>query len=155
MNEKVVKKMAEVRAFVNLASKILENSKGSLNERFKEIALMLESITRTPDYTIEDEAISAVFEEKRDRTFTKLEKMMELYVGDEWDNPVEVLEWLSFYSGSASAHASFTLGGLDVMESQEANEAISNQLSEDFWQLLIKVKSSLFDAGQTAAKSTN
>jgi len=155
MSEKVIKKMAEVRAFVNLASKIIENSDGSLKERFEDVAQMLEAIGETPNYVVEDETLKTVFEEKQARTFAKLEKMMDLYVGDEWDNPVEVLEWLSFYSGSASAHASFTLGGLEVMESQEDNLGISNKLSEDFWQLLVKVKSSLFDAGQTAAKNTN
>jgi hypothetical protein len=155
MNEKVVKKMAEVRAFVNLADKIVQNSGSNLREQFQDIVEALESIHEYSDYDISDESLKDVFDEKQLRTVAKLDKMMSLYIGDEWDNPIEVLEWLSFYSGSASAHASFTLGGLKESDSQDDNYNISKQLSEIFWDLLVKVKASLFEAGAKAAKNTN
>jgi hypothetical protein len=52
--------------------------------------------------------------------------MGEMYVGDQWDNPVEVLEWMSFFVGGAIVHWQLISGSAAAMGHQELHELASN-----------------------------
>jgi len=67
---------------------------------------------------------------KADKTADKLTGMMEAYIGEEWDNSVELLEWLSFYSGSASAHWALVEGATNDDVAKDAHEFFHSVLHD-------------------------
>jgi hypothetical protein len=60
-------------------------------------------------------------------TGEKLKGMREAYIGDEWDNAVEIMEWQGFFEGAAVVHCALVAGAaeeLDLSDLQQvANEA--------------------------------
>jgi len=104
MNDFVAKKLAEVEAFCKTSALILEKAGINFAQKFSETASILSELSAKTVVSALPSQQKAVFDEKLARTQAKLGKMMELYIGDEWDNPVEVLEWSSFFTGAAAAH---------------------------------------------------
>jgi hypothetical protein len=142
----VIKKMAEVQAFANLSTEILNRSGEVFVEQAPKVASALKDINQDLKNKFANSSESEVFETKLAKTIDKLTTMMELYIGDEWDNPVEVLEWLSFYSGAAAAHAALVAGALEVTGS--ADKAVFIKLSDDFRKILDEVMSTLNGIGK-------
>lgn len=107
MNQKAIRKYAEVAAFVSVARVVLDKSGSALQGHAPETSRILTDISSRHMPVVPDDSISE-FDAKLDKTINKLTTMMELYIGDDWDNPIEVLEWLSFYAGAAAAHCAVT-----------------------------------------------
>ena len=150
MNEFTAKKLAEVQAFINLSNVISKQAGDSLKQAMPKVSAGLDGIDANLGEFIKDPTLQTVFETKVGKTVQKVTAMMDLYIGDEWDNPVEIAEWLSFYSGSASAHsalAAAALGALGMAEGQSQVETIS----ENFWKLLQAVKDELANIGAKRA----
>jgi hypothetical protein len=42
--------------------------------------------------------------------------MRDLYIGDEWDNPTEVLEWSGFFEGAALVHWAVVDGAAKTLD---------------------------------------
>ena len=103
MIEPAIRKYGEVAAFVRLAEVILRQAGHPLQGHAPEVSVILETIASTILTPVPSEH-SELFIAKRDKTIRKLTEMMDLYVGDEWDNPTEVLEWTSFFAGAGAAH---------------------------------------------------
>ena len=144
MNEFTVKKLAEVQAFIDLASPILDRSNGDFEKKAQAVSAALQKLRQSNNikcYVVEAD-YGDLFESKRQRTGAKLTQMMELYIGSSWDDPVEVLEWLSFYAGAASAHAGLAAAALQELDIQDGFVA-TQQLSTDFAGLLDAVKQEL------------
>lgn len=109
-NEKAVKKLAEVAAFCTLFDTLDNKTDGAFKT----------TILKTPNSWEELEGIDltahvpdehkTVFDKKLDSTISKVEGMMNAYIGDEWDNPVEVLEWSGFHLGAAIVHLALVQG---------------------------------------------
>ncbi len=108
MNEFSARKLGEVLAFCNAGVEIFEKGqeplKGLLNEEYqqtidtlKEQALKIESIAK-------DAKVWEVTSKKAEGTKSKLLSMSELYIGDQWDNPAELMEWFGFFEGAAIMH---------------------------------------------------
>ncbi len=105
MNEFTAKKLGEVQAFARIGLELAERGCDAFQsalgmeqaQKFVNDMGALESAS-----TNHGTEITAT---KAEATTAKLRTMMEQYIGDEWDNPVELLEWMSFYAGSGSAHA--------------------------------------------------
>ncbi len=121
MNHKAIKKYAEVAAFVTLAGDMHRRAGTELQDYAPRISERLRTIggAELPQVAADDRE---AFETKLAKTTEKLTRMMDLYVGDEWDNPVEVLEWSSFYAGAAAAHCAVTDGLID--EDDATSQAI-------------------------------
>ncbi|HEX8390213.1 MAG TPA: hypothetical protein VF597_02240 [Candidatus Saccharimonadales bacterium] len=95
------KKLGEVEAFARVGLEMLaragDTAETAFGERLvTEIKMSLQSHVDTVSLR-SDSA-------KADRTTAKVRDMMEQYIGDEWDNPIELLEWSGFYLGAAGIH---------------------------------------------------
>lgn len=109
MNEFTAKKLGEVLAFAIVGKEIFEKGKESLEQ-----VLTPEGVSHVVDSanthanTITDlagaEGTTGITLPKSEKTAEKLRKMLDLYVGDQWDNPAELLEWLGFFEGAALVH---------------------------------------------------
>jgi hypothetical protein len=142
MNEFVSKKLAEVQAFIDLSSKIAERGGEPFATTAPDVHQLLTSLHGDVGRFVESPDLQKVFQTKRERTSSKVTQMMELYIGESWDNPVEVLEWLSFYAGSASAHSALVSSALTALSQDDAAAELAG-ISESFWSVLTKVKEEL------------
>jgi hypothetical protein len=132
----MIKKRAEVAAFILLAGQIVERAGEAFAQqatacRQALLALSLVPLERVSGDLTGDTA--TMFEAKTHKTVRKLTDMMELYIGDEWHNPVEVLEWCSFYAGAGAAHCAIA-GSLSA-DDQAVAERL-RILESDFRQAL-------------------
>jgi hypothetical protein len=146
MDEFIVKKIAEVQAFSNLSVDIINKSSGSFGDVAPDTKTGLLSLKFNLSEIVKDQEFIPIYEAKVSSTHKKLSVMMELYIGDSWDNPVEVLEWLSFYSGAASAHANLVSSCMDKIGLDEEHKHLS-EIDNIFWKLLSDVKRELANTG--------
>lgn len=145
MNEFTVKKIAEVYAFCQLAETILTRSGASFTSYAPEVQAQLTTFS-TIIYPSLVSTSQDIFDQKVAKTITKLTTMMELYIGDEWDNPVEVLEWLSFYAGAGSAHAELAWNA-GAAQGQDTLAISIKETSEAFSHLLSSITTRLGQTG--------
>lgn len=122
MNEFTVKKLAEVQAFIQTGKTICEKG-NSYAGTASQVVAIIEATDKVELAAAIPEDHKELFSAKVEKTNEKLQKMMDLYVGDEWDNPVEVLEWTSFFAGAGAAHA-----GLTKSATESSNPDISKSL---------------------------
>ncbi len=141
MNEFTAKKLAEIEAFLQISGVIIEKAGTPLAENSPEVVEALNALSQQTIAESVDANVKGIFDTKVEKTHAKLSSMMELYIGDEWDNPVEVLEWSSFFSGAAAAHAA-----LASELSNETREQLDT-IRSDFEALLQKVISGLRAVG--------
>ena len=119
MNEFVAKKLGEVLAFVRIGQEMFERGGQALQEAWgEEKSVGFETILKTQAVELEEMANEATMN-KADATTTKLRGMMEAYIGDEWDNPTELLEWSGFYLGSAIVHWALVEGAASELASAQ------------------------------------
>jgi len=110
INEFIAKKLGEVLAFAEVGIETLERGQEGfasvlgksapekMLETNKEHSALLKKIAA------DDKQFGSVTLAKSIKTGEKLRKMRDLYVGDEWDNGVELLEWSGFFEGAALVH---------------------------------------------------
>jgi hypothetical protein len=109
MNEFAAKKLGEVLAFNRVGTETIEKGRVALVEALGEEKIVdMEEKNR-----IHGEEVMRVATEagvidttlaKADKTADKLTQMRDLYVGDQWDNATELLEWSGFFEGAAIVH---------------------------------------------------
>ena len=141
MNDFVTKKLAEVEAFCKTSGTILEKAGPNFARQYSDLAAILEELAAQTVASVVTVEQHEVFDAKLQKTEAKLGEMMEMYVGDEWDNPVEVLEWCSFFTGAAAAHCALA---------SELEEDVQDQLtgmSERFEDALHQVINDLRSVG--------
>ena len=85
------------------------------------------------------------------KTAEKLKQMRDLYVGDQWDNATELLEWSGFFEGAAIVHWALVRGAGERLDN-EALMTLANEAVTYHYELLDKSESELASVGQT--KST-
>lgn len=119
MNEKVAKKVGEAHAFAATLSETFTNNQSVMSELFGDYA---DAILEATQVQREDlQAVSTAHDmievvlPKSERTATKITKMGEMYVGDDWDDVAEVLEWMSFFVGGAIVHWQLIAGAAESM----------------------------------------
>jgi hypothetical protein len=118
-----MKKLAEVAAIIGLFATLDERTQGRLK---KNLLVAPEAWAVLKDADLETYVpadMSDVFTRKRAKTDTKITGMMESYIGDEWDNDFEVLEWCGFLLGAGIVHAALVEGlgaGMDFLERMTA-----------------------------------
>jgi hypothetical protein len=131
MNEFTAKKLGEVLAFSDVALDTINRGREAFEKGFgsetvenfeKEMKLQKDTI-----HTLADRAnqLTTVIT-KLESTGEKLKKMRDLYVGDQWDNPIELLEWSGFFEGAAIVHWSLVEGASSGIAHSEM-EALARQ----------------------------
>lgn len=136
MDEFAIKKLAEVQGFLALSGLIRQKAGTELETTTSSIALAFDEVFKLDISQSVPDDYAELFVTKKTKTYDKLSKMMELYIGDEWDNPVEVLEWSSFYAGAAAAHASLASSIVEIHDPKlgqtlASYEMIFRQLLDD------------------------
>lgn len=107
MNEFVGKKLGEVLAFSNIGIEMLERGEGALSDTLPGYKGAREAFSKQADdikQVADSGDVGEVTAEKAEATGDKLRGMMETYIGDEWDNSAELLEWMGFFEGAAVVH---------------------------------------------------
>lgn len=155
MNEFSAKKLGEVFAFANISLNTAEKSKEALKETFGD-ELFTQIIDKNKKHIelINSIAINNnvqnIVNKKLEGTSKKLTEMRNLYIGDQWDNPIELLEWSGFFEGAAIVHWKLVSG---VGKSLQKEEIIT--LSEEALylhnELFEKAKEKLEEYGKNKA----
>jgi len=115
MNEFTAKKLGEVLAFAEVGKETWLKGQTALESVFEE-ERVAEVITANGHHAeiirsmAEENSVSEIVLKKLEGTGTKLRQMRDLYVGDQWDNPTELLEWSGFFEGAAVVHWSLVGG---------------------------------------------
>lgn len=158
INEFTAKKLGEVLAFANVGKEIFERGRMALEEVFTRDGVN-NALHQISKHGIEIENLatelgsSEITLPKSKKTREKLEKMMELYVGEEWDNPAELLEWLGFFEGAAAIHWKLVEGAAEALDHVELKE-LANSGVGFHQELLSKVEQLIKDLGSKKAQAT-
>lgn len=124
MNEFVTKKLGEVLAFNRLGTETLEKGRAVLATALGEEKIVdmeeknhmhVEGIMKIAT----DEGVIDALLAKADATEKKLRGMRDLYIGDNWNNPTEILEWSGFFEGAAIVHWAVIRGAAEGMNNEE------------------------------------
>lgn len=123
MNEFTAKKLGEVLAFARVGTDTIERGRAALvaalgEERVLDIVeknhMHGEGIMRiATDAGMIDTTLA-----KADKTEVKLKEMRDLYVGDQWDNATELLEWSGFFEGAAIVHWNLVKGAAQTLNDE-------------------------------------
>lgn len=157
MNEFAAKKLGEVLAFANVGLETLNKAHAGIVQAWSndEIKLLVDGFSKQRDAIADKAKVAGVGDTtstKAEATAIKLRSMRDAYVGDEWDNPAEIMEWLGFFEGSAMVHWALVRGAAEALDDallkQTADDAIT--FHHDF---LNDVRSKLMLIGKNRASS--
>ncbi|MFW5887163.1 MAG: hypothetical protein ACOCUH_00010 [Bacteriovoracia bacterium] len=119
MNEKVAKKIGEAYAFANVLQKLQDDNKEVIKDLLGEYSDSIKENTETQISELTNISEKGDQKEtvitKAEKTSNKITEMGNFYVGDDWDDSAEVLEWLSFFLGAAIVHWQLILGSAKAM----------------------------------------
>lgn len=121
MNEFVAKKLGEVLAFTRVSSETIEKGRAALVAALGEEKILdMQEKNRMHGEGIMKVATDAGVIDttlaKADKTSEKLRAMRDLYVGDQWDNATELLEWSGFFEGAAIVHFGLVRGAAQALD---------------------------------------
>ncbi len=152
INEFVAKKIGEVLAFTRVSSDTIEKGKTALTEVLGEETIM-DMIEKNRIHGEElmriatDGGAIDITLAKAGKTEEKLKSMRELYVGDQWDNATELLEWSGFFEGAAIVHWALVRGAGEGLDN-ESLIALANEGVSYHYEVLEKSESELGSVGQ-------
>lgn len=156
MNEFTAKKLGEVLAFATVGVETWKQGRLALASNFGEegVGGYTDTLDTIKDsiHAIADRA--GVFETvmaKLEKTGDKLRRMRDMYVGDEWNNPTELLEWSGFFEGAAVVHASLLQGAAEEMGHAEL-QSIATQSLDHHKTIFENVTKQLYLVGHTKAR---
>ena len=121
LNEFTAKKLGEVLAFSRVGKETFERSRSAMTRVFgsDETERIIEdnnALAARIELIAEESETTNTVEKKAEATGEKLKKMRDLYVGDQWDNETELMEWSGFFEGAAIVHFSLVLGTAEKLE---------------------------------------
>lgn len=124
MNEFIAKKLGEVLAFSRVGQSLLERGAAGFEQiweadQLSDIAAKLAEQQQALEQDASDTTLA-----KADATGAKLTGMAETYIGDQWDNPAELLEWLGFFAGAAVVHWRLVEGAAEQVEDTELTKLV-------------------------------
>jgi hypothetical protein len=147
-DEKAVKKLAEVAAIINLCGMLDGRTGGRLKRELLDDTGLWERLDVAELRTYVPAGFDEVFMKKLVRTESKIAGMMEMYIGDEWDNDLEVLEWCGFQFGAGAVHAAL-VGGL-TGDGDDSLQELAADIRSAFSGLLDAAGDRLADLGRGA-----
>jgi len=121
MNNHMWKKLGEVKAFGRVGIDFLENGRSGLapdvfsaDEIDQLITANNQHVEKIADIAKDNDASDTV-DTKAEKTIVKLEKLQDSYLTDEddWQDPLELLEWSGFFYGGAIVHWSVIAGAAE------------------------------------------
>src|SRR4051812_7468898 len=121
MNTFISKKLGEVLAFSRIGKDTVEEGKEGflkiLSESdLEEIGEKCDSLeTGILAFAKKKHCVDEV-EESAEETDKKVRDMRDEYVGGEWDQADEVLEWMGFYTGAALVHWHLIMGAAESLD---------------------------------------
>lgn len=155
LNEYIAKKLGEVLAFNRIGTDTLEKGKSALIE-----VLGVERVTDMEEKNrIHAEEVLRVATDggvidttlaKAEATGKKLTAMREVYVGDQWDNANELLEWSGFFEGAAIVHWALVRGSAEALN-HEGLLLLCEEAINWHYELLEMAESELATIGQDKA----
>lgn len=112
LNEFSAKKLGEVAAFARVGIETLVKGRNALSPILAvgDTITLFEEHEKSLQGLAEGYGVTEVFATKTSTTSDKLRQMRDMYVGEEWDNPTELLEWFGFFEGAAIVHWGLVLG---------------------------------------------
>ena len=123
MNEKITKKVGEAFAFAHVLETTYKANESVMRQLLADYAEAVVTTAETQKAALQaicDEAgTTDILLPKVEKTTTKIINMGEMYVGDDWDDPAEVLEWMSFFVGGAIIHWQLIAGAGEAMGQAE------------------------------------
>jgi len=156
MNEKVSKKIGEAYAFSivlkelnNKAPEVLKELLGDLSNNINETTSL--QISKF-DEIVNNAGTTEVVKIKSEKTSKKISDMGEFYVGDDWDDSAEVLEWFSFFLGAAIIHWQLILGCGRELKNEEL-ASVSEEGVKYFETLIEEAKKKAAEIGRDRARS--
>jgi len=119
MNEKITKKVGEACAFAQVLEATYQANEAVMKVL---LAKQASAVVKTAGSQVTalksicDEAgTTSILVPKVEKTAKKITDMGEMYVGDQWGDSAEVLEWMSFFVGGAIVHWQLIAGAGDTM----------------------------------------
>mgnify|MGYP003418734420 FL=1 len=157
INEKKKKKLGEVLAFAEVGNETITKGKASfiLVMGDDEVSSILDKNRIHGDEIkkfAEENGVTEILMKKLESTGKKLRDMRDMYVGDQWDNPIELLEWSSFFHGAASAHWALVKGAGEGLNN-DLLMTLSEEAQNFHHEILDTVCSELEQVGQDKAES--
>ncbi len=155
INEFVAKKIGEVVAFTRVSLDTIERGKEALVVHLGEerVVDMIEKNRMHGDELLriatDGGAVDTTLA-KADKTEQKLKAMRDLYVGDEWDNAVELMEWSGFFEGAAVVHWALVRGAVESLN-HEGGIILAQEGVNYHYELLELAESELASVGQNRA----
>ncbi len=124
MNEFVAKKLGEVLAFTSVGTDTIERGRAALVEALGADKVQeMEEKNRLHGETVVKVATEAGVIDttlaKAEKTGDKLKAMRDMYVGDQWDNATELLEWSGFFEGAAIVHWGLVKGVAESLNNED------------------------------------
>lgn len=147
MDEKLAKKIGEIKAFTLLGIGLFEKSKDALTQVFgvddmNQISHDLEVQLQSINEEISNSEFLEIIEEKTQKTKEKVSGMQSTYIGDKWNDSTELCEWLGFFEGAALVHFSL-VSALSINKNLESLTHFANEGAIFHHNLLEKVKESI------------
>lgn len=156
MNTFISKKLGEVLAFARIGKDTVEVGKEGLlafleAENIEKIAQECSSIAdRIQVIASEAECLDEV-EEAATATDEKVRDMRDGYVGGEWDQADEVLEWTGFYTGAALVHWHLIMGAAEALGDEELQN-LSREALQFYGGLFVLDEETLHTIGKNYAE---
>lgn len=155
LNEYVAKKLGEVLAFNRIGTDTLEKGRAALVAVLGEEKVMdMEEKNRIHGEEVmrvaTDGGVIDTTLAKADATGKKLLQMRDIYVGDQWDNANELLEWSGFFEGAAIVHWALVRGAAEGLN-HEGLLLLCEEAINWHYELLEMADSELGTMGQSKA----
>ena len=125
MNDFVGKKLGEVMAFSQIGIELFERGEDALKTVIEDYDRVVSDFGKQSEEVLQlaqTGGVEEVTSAKAEATGAKLRGMMETYIGDEWDNTAELLEWMGFFEGAAVVHWKLVEGAANELDNDEMKE---------------------------------
>jgi hypothetical protein len=155
INEFTAKKLGEVLAFTRVSTDTITKGHSALVQVLGEekVQDMLDKNRIHGEEVIRistDAGAIDITLQKAEKTEAKLQKMRDDYVGDEWDNPTELLEWGGFFEGAAIVHFALVRGIAESLN-DEGFLMLAQEGVNYHYEILDLIESELGSLGQNRA----
>ncbi len=127
MNEFTAKKLGEVLAFATVGKETFEKGREAMSsvlgkEMVENYIMEYDKHSEEISKIAKNSKVEDIVTKKLKGTGKKLREMRDLYVGKEWDNSTELLEWSGFFEGAATVHWSLVKGAGQATNHDEITE---------------------------------
>lgn len=133
MTDKKAKKLGEVLAFAVVGIDTFKKGRDGFKKVWSESEI--DDLIKTNENHVSalEELIDSLENseagmKKSKATGKKLSSMRDMYIGDEWDDPIELFEWFGFFQGAAVVHWSLIEGFAEKEGDEKMKETASEVL---------------------------